>query len=587
MRKNLRKMLVVVLVVCMLFSLMACSKEDKKKDEVKEKSTKEDEIDRSEFITIDVFSAGANYQGIQSGFFGKMLKDKFNLELNIIAPNVAGGGDALYQTRSATGNLGDIVIVPKEKMKDCIDAGIILDVTDMFNKTQNLKKYDYATKAFNEYAGVDSNKVYAMAAMMSSFSPLDPNTEDGAPYVGSFMRLDYYNELGNPEMNNYEDMLNVLKQMQDMHPTTEDGNKIYPFSLFGDWDGDYMMYASKFLFMYGYDEGKVGFCFPNALATEYTHVAEDNGPYYNALKMLYDANKMGLVDPDSSSQNWDTVFAKMENGQTLFSLWPWLAAGFNKPENKIDGKVMSFIPVADQQLVVDGYNIYGDAVIAIGAETKYPERIMELLDWMCTPEAAYASDGCDAGVRGLTYDIIDGRPALTEFGIQCKNDPQTVIPEEYGGGTFRDGQNMGHFAFIPINASADPETGEVYLSSQWKSERERLAGPAEEMYKQTFGTTNAMEYLSNNNLISVAPGCNFNRSVDSSEMAMKRTQCGDIIVDASWQMVFAKDENKFNSIWENMKSQLEGLGYDEVLAKDAADIEVLRQARAKAIEDAK
>ena len=32
---------------------------------------------------------------------GRIVKDKFNMELNIIAPNVAGGGDTLFQTRSA------------------------------------------------------------------------------------------------------------------------------------------------------------------------------------------------------------------------------------------------------------------------------------------------------------------------------------------------------------------------------------------------------------------------------------------------------------------------------------------------------
>ena len=56
---------------------------------------------KDEFITVDVFDTLANYQGIQSGWFAKVVKDKFNMELNIIAPNVAGGGDTLFQTRSA------------------------------------------------------------------------------------------------------------------------------------------------------------------------------------------------------------------------------------------------------------------------------------------------------------------------------------------------------------------------------------------------------------------------------------------------------------------------------------------------------
>ncbi|MCD7966581.1 MAG: hypothetical protein LUG90_12570 [Clostridiaceae bacterium] len=44
-----------------------------------------------ELLTIDMFCAPANYQGVQTGWFGKAIKDACNVEVNIIAPNVAGG----------------------------------------------------------------------------------------------------------------------------------------------------------------------------------------------------------------------------------------------------------------------------------------------------------------------------------------------------------------------------------------------------------------------------------------------------------------------------------------------------------------
>lgn len=78
-------------------ALTGCGGDDKK--EASNKGSKDGNYE--EFITVDVFDAFANYQGIQSGWFAKVVKDKFNMELNIIAPNVAGGGDTLYQTRSA------------------------------------------------------------------------------------------------------------------------------------------------------------------------------------------------------------------------------------------------------------------------------------------------------------------------------------------------------------------------------------------------------------------------------------------------------------------------------------------------------
>ena len=62
--------------------------------------------DSSKPMTLEIYDVAANYQGMQTGWFGKIVKDKFNIELNIIAPQVAG--DSIYQLRASSGNLGDI-----------------------------------------------------------------------------------------------------------------------------------------------------------------------------------------------------------------------------------------------------------------------------------------------------------------------------------------------------------------------------------------------------------------------------------------------------------------------------------------------
>ena len=49
-------------------------------------------------VKLEFFDVAANYQGDQVGWFAKVLKDELNLEINIIAPQVAG--DAVYQTRA-------------------------------------------------------------------------------------------------------------------------------------------------------------------------------------------------------------------------------------------------------------------------------------------------------------------------------------------------------------------------------------------------------------------------------------------------------------------------------------------------------
>ena len=45
-----------------------------------------------DFITVDVYDEFANYQGIQSGWFAKVVKDKFQMELNYIAQMLQEAG---------------------------------------------------------------------------------------------------------------------------------------------------------------------------------------------------------------------------------------------------------------------------------------------------------------------------------------------------------------------------------------------------------------------------------------------------------------------------------------------------------------
>ena len=90
-----------------------------------------DTSDDGKMMTVDVYDDLANYQGIQKGWFAKIVKDKFNMRLNLIAPNVAGGGSTLFDTRSAAGNLGDLIItgIGNGRASKLIKSGLVADMT--------------------------------------------------------------------------------------------------------------------------------------------------------------------------------------------------------------------------------------------------------------------------------------------------------------------------------------------------------------------------------------------------------------------------------------------------------------------------
>lgn len=124
-----------------------------------------------DFITVDVFDSMANYQGIQSGWFAKIVKDKFNMELNIIAQNVAGGGDTLFQTRSAAGDLGDLIITGcgNGRLQNLVTAGLVIDMTDYLKDAENVHRYDSAIETTSQL--VEEDGIWAIPSESSSNSP--------------------------------------------------------------------------------------------------------------------------------------------------------------------------------------------------------------------------------------------------------------------------------------------------------------------------------------------------------------------------------------------------------------------------------
>ncbi|GAA4775189.1 type 2 periplasmic-binding domain-containing protein [Microbacterium gilvum] len=532
-----------------------------------------------ETITIDVFDGLANYMGVQSGWFAKIVKDKFNMELNIIAPNVAGGGDTLYNTRVAAGDLGDLIITDKgQKLDELIEGGLVLDSSAYYDQMEHAPRFDAAVDKLNE----ENEGVYAFPTSVSSIKPTE-SSEGLEPTFGPYLRWDYYAELGYPEVGTLEDLLPVLADMQEAHPTGDNGQQAYALSLFKDWDGNFMNNAKQPATFYGFDE--VGFVLAQADGSEYQSIIDPDSAYVRSLRFFHEANQLGLVDPESTTQNYDTMFTKYQNGQVLFSFWPWLGqAAYNTPEHTAEGRGFGMVDMADQRIFSYGAEVYGaKQVLAIGANAEDPERIAAFIDWLYSPEGAYANGsqtGAAAGPQGLNWEIgDDGEPALTEFGTEALLTGEATVPEEWGGGAYRDGVSALNVTVV-LPADVDPDTGYPYSYTFWPSFQETQANPfTEDWSAHMGGATSTMEFLEANDQITVAPGAGYTAPADTSEIETLRNQIKASIVQYSWQLVFAEDDAQFESLLAEMKTTAEGLGYDKVYDFDLEKAEAQNEAR--------
>ena len=165
-----------------------------------------------EAIVVDVFDSVANYQGIQPGWFAEIVKDKFHMELNIIAPNVAGGGTTLFEIRSAAGNLGDLIICNGERdsLQDMVSSGLLLNM-EPYLRGRDIMRYKEVLEEVNE--GIEPKGIYVIPSELSVHSPLTPK-ESMEPVFGPYLRWDLYKAAGYPVIHTLEDLLPVLKKMQ-------------------------------------------------------------------------------------------------------------------------------------------------------------------------------------------------------------------------------------------------------------------------------------------------------------------------------------------------------------------------------------
>ncbi|MBO5057394.1 MAG: extracellular solute-binding protein [Lachnospiraceae bacterium] len=574
MKKAVNKLWAVLLLFSLILSGCGLSQGEK------------EECPYEEYIVVDVFDGLSNYQGIQSGWFAKIVKDKFNMELNIIAPNVAGGGDTLFETRSAAGNLGDLIICSGENgmLQRMVTAGLLLDM-EPYIKNDEIMRFETAIRKLNQ--DITPEGIYGIPSELSENAPTVPS-ESLEPVYGPYIRWDLYKQLGYPEIKTLEDLLPVLKQMQELEPRAENGEKTYAFSFFKDWDGNLMNAAKQPCCFYGYDEN--GFVLVKADSSDYQSIIDEDSLYIRMLKWYFDANQMGLVDPESSTQNFESLIKKYEDGQILYSPWPWVAQTYyNSMSNKQRGKGFMMADIEDMNIYSYGCSPDGNhkTIMAIGSNAQDPERIADFIDWLYSPEGISAngvtSMADTAGPEGLSWEYGENGPYLTEFGIKALLEGDAKVPEEWGSGGWRDG--ISELNYMPVSKSEVDDKGYPYQYLLWDSVMEMEETALDKDWKELMNADTTLGYLIENNKLIVSPGCGYTAPPESSEETAIRKQCRTVIQKYSWEMIFAENEEEFYSLFDKMQEEVLSLGYEKILAFDMRNAVAKEQARQDSVNE--
>jgi multiple sugar transport system substrate-binding protein/putative aldouronate transport system substrate-binding protein len=508
-------------------------------------------------VTLTVFSQLANYSGVQSGWIADILLEKFNVILNIV-PDLNG----TLQTRMESGDLGDIVVFGDNgtQYQNAIDAGLLYD----WNEDDLLEEYGPYIKENMSHA-LEYNASYSGGTTYGFGHSVATSSENLQNFFYTWdIRWDLYKEIGYPEVNELEDLIDVFKQMKEVCPTDENGNPTYAASLWPDWDGDMVMYVkSTATAYYGYDELGIGLYDPST-GNYYDCLAED-GPYLRALRFYNQLYQNGLLDPDSMTATYDTMSEKVQSGGVFFSIFDYAGSLiYNTEEHVAQGKRMCSLTPTNATPIVYGMDVLGgNRLWCIGAKTEYPELCMEVINWLATPEGYMTML---YGPQGVCWDYDeDGYTYFTEFGKTCQLDKDGTSMADVGySGTFHDGElQINNITWA--NDAVNPDSnGETFNWKNWKSNLTEAESDIEQDWRDFTGCDSVQEYMASGNY-NVSPASTFVGSTKDEEFQTKWTQTTNCITTNSWNAIYANSDEEFDQIVDKMITEANSYYYQECL----------------------
>ena len=512
-------------------------------------------------ISAFVMQSVTGESGIWEGFGAQKLYE--DLKIRIDFDPTGNEVETKLQQYLVAGDLPDLIgLKALDQAQLAMDADMLLPLDEYKDQLPNIFEneiYANAVKYSQDFTSNDTGHLYIMP---TAIGPTSYNSYNWVP----LLQWDAYKNAGLPEVGTLEDYLDVVAKMVEYKPATDAGEKVYGFSLFSDWDNLTALEISTLSFMYGIDTEYVSpLMETNILTLETKSLLDDDSFYKRALKFYFDANQRGLLDPDSMTQTYDELSAKMSAGRVMFSWFSWLTGNYNSKDNtnnpdKVDG--LASVVAKDMKLYNAPFQSIGrNWYFAIAKDAENLDAALEVLNWMYDPEVCFYLTN---GPQGVTWDYDEnGEPVIINEDIVVNNS-ELLMPEEVGGGAFRDG--VYAFNTLGPQTATVMDNGYTLSYRYWPSwlKRNPTLMKEEVNEKVLDGCYTLAEYLQKNDMeANSTQAVNMIPSLDD-DLELISTQVGEIVKKYSWQMVYAEDEAAFEELWSTMTGEAKELGLDQL-----------------------
>lgn len=501
-------------------------------------------------VTFTFFGADANpnWSNMQDDV-GKEITKQTGVTLN--AEFAMSDPSQRLALIAASGDYPDL-ISPKGDLDKLIDAGAMLDLTDLIEEhAPNLKKLFGDEMKRLRYSN-DDPSIY----VIPTYSAID-----GVNFVaGGGFQLQHraVKEAGYPEIKTLQDYENVIRNYLEKHPTDENGNPNIGMTLNAD-DWHIQITVTN---QAAETTGKSGdgeyYIDPETYEASYHFRTEGEKEYFQWLNHMYNT---GLLDKESFVQKNDQYLSKVASGRVIgLTDVDWGYADGEKAlkaAGKNDQTYGHYSVMLSDQYKDNRYQSTGFMAgwgVGITVDCEDPVRAIKFLDYLASEEAQVLNNW---GIEGKHYEVKDGtRVVPAEVQERIVND-NIAFSRESGIGFYT---NLGAHYGDGVKDS----TGNYYTKNFPEQIVENYTDADKETL-QAYSATTWMDLFPNEKEFPSKPwGAVWNISVPSEdEINIISSKVKDITWKQIPQAIMAKPE-EFEAIWNDYQQMLIDAGVEKM-----------------------
>ncbi|WP_256762013.1 ABC transporter substrate-binding protein [Cohnella sp. WQ 127256] len=380
-------------------------------------------------LTLSYYSedVNPNWANMQDDI-GKFLTEKTGITIDA----EFAVGDAVQKSAliASSGDFPDI-IMPKTSINKFVDAGAVLDLTDLINEhAPNIKKVFEGQMNRLKYSEADQ-AIYVIPSY-------DGINQQNLDTNGGFqLQHRVVKELGYPTIRTVKDFENAIKGYLEKHPKDENGNPNIGLSLIAD---DWRMYIGvtnpAFAVTGGSDDGEY-YVDINTNEVTYHFRRPEEKEYFRWLNHM---NAEGLLDKESFVQKYDQYKAKIATGRVLGLIdqkWDFDdGQKALKSEGKFDQAYGHYPVTMSEEYKHTAFwptGFTGGSGIAISVDNPDPVRTIKFLDYLASDEGQVLVNW---GIEGKHYKVENGKRVIPADVNDRKINDAINFQKEAGIGSY-------------------------------------------------------------------------------------------------------------------------------------------------------